>query len=93
MKRRQLPHIVRLKQEIRPTGEMPIPSGTKLLVRAIERDGESVSVSVRGRCLHFDYISLHPSEFEVIEWREGRTTATAEEQLQTPKAEQRELWT
>ena len=67
MKRALVPAVVKLLTAVRPTGELPLSTAHRYRVVAIEPDG-GVAIELGCQGFERDRCSLHPSEFEVVEW-------------------------
>lgn len=65
----EVPHLVKLTRLVTPTGEMPLQVGAHYRAVRIEPDGLGLEIETGWQCESRTSVSVHPSEFEVVEWR------------------------
>lgn len=70
----RVPALVRLTRQVLPRHGLSFAVGDRAYVIAIEPDNRGIGVHTPGG----DYISLHPSEFEVLAWADPPPPIDAE---------------
>lgn len=80
----RVPAMVRLIKPVTPGVGLGFGVGDRVYVEAIEPDGMGIGVRTGA-----DYISLHPSEFEVLAWADLPAEESAEEPAEVPTTKTR----